>query len=154
VVRSLPFDDGFGREGPARLWDGARPVARREPDGTLLVGGRRRAERERALERWYRREPRKAILQIAESEAERLGLAFNRVTVRDQRTRWGFCSRASNLAFNWRLVIAPPAVLRYVVIHELGHLRVPNHSRRTVTTAGDGIVDSERCWAQPNTRHI
>ena len=53
---------------------------------------------------------------------------YGRVTVRDQRSRWGSCSAKRNLNFNWKLILAPPECLEYVVIHELSHLKVFNHS--------------------------
>jgi predicted metal-dependent hydrolase len=57
-------------------------------------------------------------------------VSFDRLAIRDQRTRWGSCSSRRTLSFNWRLVLAPPEVLDYVAVHELCHLRVPNHSAR------------------------
>jgi predicted metal-dependent hydrolase len=60
--------------------------------------------------------------------AARHGLAVARVTVRSQRSRWGSCSRDGNIALNWRLLQMPPAVRDYVLLHELMHLRQPNHS--------------------------
>jgi len=77
-----------------------------------------------------RRATRELVAMIAEEEAEALGVAFARIQVRDQRTRWGSCSTRGTLSFNWRLVLAPLEVLDYVVVHELCHLREPNHSRR------------------------
>jgi predicted metal-dependent hydrolase len=68
------------------------------------------------------------IVPIVEEEAERLGVTVSRIAVRDQRMRWGSCSRTGSLSFNWRLVLAPHDVLDYVVVHELCHLREPNHS--------------------------
>ncbi|HEX4049137.1 MAG TPA: TIM-barrel domain-containing protein [Elusimicrobiota bacterium] len=62
--------------------------------------------------------------------APRLGVTFGSVRVKDQRSLWGSCSRAGNLNFNWRLRLAPPEVLDYVVIHELAHRFEMNHSRR------------------------
>ena len=62
--------------------------------------------------------------------APRLGVTYGRVTLRDQKTRWGSCSAKHNLNFNWRLILAPPEVLDYVVIHELCHLVEFNHSPR------------------------
>jgi predicted metal-dependent hydrolase len=62
--------------------------------------------------------------------AEQHGLAVARVTVRNQRSRWGSCSRDGNIALNWRLLQMPPEVCEYVLLHELMHLREPNHSSR------------------------
>ncbi len=59
-----------------------------------------------------------------------LGVTFNRVSVKDQRTLWGSCTPDGNLNFNWRLTMAPPAVLDYLVVHELAHRAQMNHSRR------------------------
>ena len=52
------------------------------------------------------------------------------VQVRDQRSRWGACSPRRAITLNWRLVQMPPAVSDYVMLHELAHVRHPNHSRR------------------------
>lgn len=58
------------------------------------------------------------------------GLVVQRVTVRDQRTRWGSCSRRGTISLNWRLIMAPAFVQDYLFIHELMHLRQMNHSPR------------------------
>jgi predicted metal-dependent hydrolase len=58
------------------------------------------------------------------------GLAVTRVTIRDQRTRWGSCGRDGHICLNWRLVLMPSSVRDYVVVHELMHLRRMDHSRR------------------------
>jgi predicted metal-dependent hydrolase len=58
------------------------------------------------------------------------GLEVRRATVRNQRSRWGSCSRTGSIALNFRLVQMPPAVCEYVLLHELMHLRQQNHSRR------------------------
>jgi predicted metal-dependent hydrolase len=77
-----------------------------------------------------RRAARELVTMLAEEEAQELGVAFKRIEIRDQRTRWGSCSTRGTLSFNWRLVLAPYDVLDYVVVHELCHIREPNHSRR------------------------
>jgi predicted metal-dependent hydrolase len=62
--------------------------------------------------------------------AARHGLEPTRVTVRDQRSRWGSCSSSGAIALNYRLVQMPPAVREYILVHELAHLVHANHSRR------------------------
>ncbi len=138
AARDRPFALGLQRSGIA--WLRGKPVradaviadraTASEQDGVLIVRGPDNSAREEALARWYRRSAKNAIVEATQSEAARLGLEFAAVAIRDQRTRWGSCSASRNLSFNWRLVIVPEAVLRYVVIHELCHLRVPNHSRQ------------------------
>jgi predicted metal-dependent hydrolase len=72
---------------------------------------------------------RELVSALAQEEAERLRVAYRRIRIGGQRTLWGSCSPGGTLSFNWRLVLAPAGVLDYVVVHELCHLRVPNHSR-------------------------
>jgi predicted metal-dependent hydrolase len=72
---------------------------------------------------------RELVSALAEEEGERLGVVYRRIRIGGQRTLWGSCSPRGTLSFNWRLVLAPLEVLDYVVVHELCHLRVLNHSR-------------------------
>ena len=69
----------------------------------------------RSLENWLRRQARGIIEQHIVEVCKRLKRAPNRVYVMDQRTKWGNCSAQGNLSFNWRLVMAPEFVLRYIV---------------------------------------
>jgi hypothetical protein len=62
--------------------------------------------------------------------AAQLDRKVARITVRDTTTRWGSCSATGNLAFSWRLIMAPEAVLHYVVAHEVAHLVEMNHGPR------------------------
>ena len=72
----------------------------------------------------------KRIRQRLEYYVPRVGRAPGRVTIRDQKSRWGSCSQKGNLNFNWKLIMAPPQALDYVVVHELCHLYEFNHSPR------------------------
>jgi hypothetical protein len=103
--------------------------------GPWIEEQRRRQVPRLGLERLAVTEPearervREVVSALAEREAERLGVAFGRIRIGGQRTLWGSCSARGTLSFNWRLVLAPPAVVDYVVVHELCHLLVPNHSQ-------------------------
>jgi predicted metal-dependent hydrolase len=83
-----------------------------------------------ALERWLRRAAREEIGPRAQRAAAAVGVPVTRLSIRDQRTRWGSCSSTGALSFSWRLVLAPEEVLDYVVWHEACHLRVMDHSPR------------------------
>ena len=62
--------------------------------------------------------------------AAQFDLAVTQVSVRNQRARWGSCATGGRISLNWRLIQTPDAVRDYVLIHELMHLRQPNHSAR------------------------
>ena len=81
----------------------------------------------RITEQQGRREAQARISLLAQSEAVALGVRYTRLTIRDQRSRWGSCSSKGALSFNWRLVLAPHDVLDYVVVHEVCHLVEHHH---------------------------
>jgi predicted metal-dependent hydrolase len=105
---------------------GRMRVARRG-DVLLVPAGEERAP---ALERWYRRAARAEIAPRLDRACEMAGTSYSRLTIRGQRTRWASCSRNGAMSFNWRLLLAPEAVLDYVVWHEVCHLEVMDHSAR------------------------
>lgn len=77
-----------------------------------------------------RDEARREAEQWLEEESRRLGLPYASLSIRDQKTRWGSCTRQGRISLNWRLVMAPREVFRYVVVHELCHLRWLSHGPR------------------------
>ena len=83
-----------------------------------------------AIERWYRRAARAEIAPRLDAAVARAGTSYTKLTIRGQRTRWGSCSQAGAMSFNWRLLLAPEPVLDYVVEHEVCHLEVMDHSPR------------------------
>ena len=81
------------------------------------------------LSRWYRLFAREHLTaRIQELSAEHR-LPYKRIFVRSQQTRWGACSTKGNISLNWRLILAPKNVCDYVVMHELMHTKVLNHSQ-------------------------
>lgn len=97
-----------------------------------------------ALERWYRRAARDEIGPRVERAVAALRCDYATLTIRNQRTRWGSCSAAGALSFNWRLLLAPAPVLDYVVWHEACHLRVMDHSPRFWRLVAEHCPDYER----------
>jgi predicted metal-dependent hydrolase len=83
-----------------------------------------------ALERWYRRAARAEFGPRLDAAVARAGVAYTKLTIRGQKTRWASCSQNGAMSFNWRLLLAPEAVLDYVVEHEVCHLEVMDHSPR------------------------
>jgi len=83
-----------------------------------------------AIERYYRRRARAEIGPRLDAATARAGSRNTGLTIRGQRTRWASCSSTGKMSFNWRLLLAPEAVLDYVIEHEVCHLEVMDHSPR------------------------
>jgi predicted metal-dependent hydrolase len=87
-------------------------------------------ERRTVSESEARAAAREVLAAVAEEWAARMAVSYRRIRVGAQRTLWGSCSPNGSLSFNWRLVLAPHEILEYVVVHELCHLKVLDHSPR------------------------
>jgi predicted metal-dependent hydrolase len=114
------------RPGPVRLDDGSLVVP---VDAALPLGARSQAART-ALLRWYRLQAARLLPQRVERFAQALGVGHPKVIIADQKTRWGSCNRKGELRLNWRIVMAPMALVDYLAAHETCHILVPNHSPR------------------------
>ncbi len=110
------------------LPEAGRTRVHRRGDDLLVPGDA--ACHEEALERWFRRAARAEILPRLEEAARTVERPFTTLTIRNQRTRWGSCSATGAMSFNWRLLLAPPEILDYVVWHEACHLVHLDHSPR------------------------
>ncbi len=82
----------------------------------------------RVLQRWLTRKAELVLRERVEMWGTAMGLRARRVYVRNLRWRWGSCWLGGSLSFNYRLIMAPPRILDYVVVHELAHLSERNHS--------------------------
>jgi hypothetical protein len=82
------------------------------------------------LEAWLRTEARDAVERRVAVRARDLGVEPSGLAIRDQSSRWGSASHRGTVSFNWRLILAPAAILDYVVVHELAHLRQFGHRKR------------------------
>lgn len=106
-----------------------RPAARRVGNTLLLTVASARAARP-LVEAWYRQQAQRHVVERIAHFAPLVGRAPLRISIRAQRTRWGSCSGRGTISINWRLMLASPEVLDYVVVHELCHLLQANHSPR------------------------
>lgn len=82
------------------------------------------------FEKWGRARAAEYIGERVGRWAPVLGMRPGKITIRSQKRRWGSASRSGNLQFNWRLMLVPPRLIDYVVVHELAHLRHPNHGAK------------------------
>ena len=86
------------------------------------------------------------------SYARAHGFSYRRINITSARTRWGSCSTRGSVSFTWRLIMAPLAVVDYVILHELAHTQIPNHSRHFWDRMGQLLPDyrSHRQWLKEN----
>ena len=129
----VPFADGavlplLGTDYRIRHRPDARGTVWVE-DGSINVAGRAPHVQRRVAD-WLKRRARQEIARRAAAAARKIDKRVNRLSLRDTRSRWGSCSEEGHLSFSWRLILAPEAVLDYVIAHEVAHLEELNHSPR------------------------
>lgn len=116
-----------------------------ELDGNQFLFSRTAADRAgKIFQSWYCRQAREVIGERVGHYARLHGLKVKKLRISGAAGRWGSCSSRGTLSFNWRLVMAPVRVIDYVVIHELMHLREPNHSARFWEQVGRVCPDYRR----------
>lgn len=105
-----------------------------ETEDTIRVFGKLHQKKElhlnsvKEVEWFLKSTATRYILPRTKQLSDKMKIKFSRITLRQQKTRWGSCSSQGNLNFNWRLVHCPPQVIDYVIIHELAHRQQMNHS--------------------------
>jgi predicted metal-dependent hydrolase len=124
----------------------------RRENGEFLLGSDLSSRAEGMFHTWYRARAREIFEDRVAQLALRMGLACRSVRITDAKERWGSCSTAGNLNFAWRLVMAPPGVIDYVIVHELTHLVEMNHSRQFWERLGRILPDyrHRRRWLKEN----
>jgi predicted metal-dependent hydrolase len=81
------------------------------------------------LQRWMHRQAHTALVPLLRQLSNETGIAFVRTAIRCQKSRWGSCSSSGTISLNQKLLFVEPDLVRYVLIHELCHMREMNHSR-------------------------
>jgi len=140
----------LGAQYPLKLTNRQRPLL--DLDSAFWLS---RAKRDRAKEiftEWYREETRAITADFIARYAGPYGFRVNQVRVTSAMTRWGSCSGKNNLNFTYRLSMAPLDVIEYVVVHELVHLKVRNHSQAFWRSVAEINPDykQHRQWLKTN----
>ncbi len=163
VIRVRP--DGSVRVSVPRGGSRREALAFAEREHDWIEKERRRVAEEQALAR--RQAPPPDVERALRAKAGRVlparvaelagahGLTVARVSVRNQRWRWGSCSRAGHICLNWRLVLMPDWVRDYVILHELMHLRRLDHSPRFWKLVADACPEfrEARAWLRRHAGH-
>ena len=98
-----------------------------------------------ALVEWYEEHALERLTEKTNRYAGIMGVSPNSISVRDYKSRWGSCSSKGEISYNWRIIIAPHHIVDYVVVHELCHLKHPNHSPAYWKSVKREISDYEVC---------
>ena len=159
-LRECPVEDGAellfrGEITKLRVLPAARDAVRFEDGGWLIEASDPAPESVRAL---FKKDLIERACRTIDDRlrfyAPIVGRFPNHVTVREQKTRWGSCSSLGNLNFNWKLIMAPPHALDYVVVHELCHLFELNHKKQFWALVERVLPDyrESKKWLKENGR--
>jgi len=173
VVEKKEKYDGYREDIPKRefdegamfpyLGDEREVVVERRPSSGVTEDTLRLAKHhveetsvKRALETLYRRKARERFEKRAEHFAEKMGVEYEKIEVRRQRTKWGSCSTTGTLGLNWRLMMAPQEVVDYIVVHELAHLRESNHTDAfwSLVAEHDPRYQEHSRWLEENSTRL
>ena len=110
----------------------------------------------RVLENFYRSRARDYLTDRTDHYAERMCVEYQKLELRNQRTRWGSCSTGGTISLNWRLIMAPPEVVDYLVVHELAHLTEQHHGREFWQLVGEHVPDykAKAEWLEQNSARL
>lgn len=105
------------------------------------------------LENFYRGRAREYFTGRTDHYVEQMGVEYQKLELRNQRTRWGSCSTGGTISLNWRLIMAPPDVVDYLVVHELVHLTEQHHGREFWQLVGEHVPDYKEKteWLEQNS---
>lgn len=142
------------------------PLEIREPDryepplklsfGKFILDQDRIEEARDLFIHWYKKEAQEAIAGRADYYSHRLHLFPKGIRITSAQSRWGSCARDNRLSFSWRVILAPLAIVDYVLIHELSHIKEKNHSRSFWGNVASVLPDYKRrrLWLKENGHRL
>jgi predicted metal-dependent hydrolase len=106
--------------------------------------------------RWYKAQALLVIFGQVALHAKQYKFTYRKIRISSARTRWGSCSSNGTLCFTWRLIMAPPEVIDYVVVHELAHTQIKNHSRNFWNRVAEIMPEYKQqlAWLKKNGRFL
>jgi predicted metal-dependent hydrolase len=109
-----------------------------------------------ALIRWMKKQTKRLVEQLVYIHAAKTQLTPRTITIKTQKSRWGSCGIHNDININWLLIMAPKEVLEYVVVHELCHIRVKNHSSQFWALVAEHLPDyqNRRQWLKKQGRSL
>lgn len=121
-------------------------------DNQIILGAGNPNETRTQVLAWAKQEAHNHIRRQVDHHANHMDVQPGPLTIRDYKSRWGSCSADGSIRFNWRIMIAPPEIVDYVVVHELAHLREMNHSPRFWAHVKAVLpdLDQHRQWLKQN----
>lgn len=123
-------------EGEEFFYLGTKLTLHLIPNGNVFVDGNslcvpssNKELIQRQLLSWYYNEARKVFSTLVDTYAKKMDVSYSVIRIKNSRTRWGSCGKNKSINLNWRLIMTPPEVIEYLVIHELTHTIYRNHSK-------------------------
>jgi predicted metal-dependent hydrolase len=118
----------LGREVPLEIVKGQKTALVLDTHFKLAEWAQGKAEQ--VFRQWYREQARQILSERVQLFSDQHNLQVQKIRISSARTRWGSCNAKGGLSFSWRLILTPTEVVDYVVVHELAHTLVHNHSKR------------------------
>ncbi|HHV65580.1 MAG TPA: M48 family metallopeptidase [Peptococcaceae bacterium] len=108
------------------------------------------------IKKWYLGQANKLLPELLDYYSKLMDIPYQKLKVKDQKTRWGSCSSKGNINLNWRIIMAPNPVTAYVIIHELAHLKIMDHSKEFWTLVAKYLPDYKQCkkWLTENGKEL
>ena len=140
----------LGKEFPLEIVKGQKAALILDTHFKLAEWAQGKAEQ--VFQNWYREQARQILPRRVHLFANQHNLQYQKIRIGSARTRWGSCSAKGALSFSWRLILTPMEVVDYIVIHELAHTLIHNHSKRFWNRVEKFLPDykERRKWLRTN----
>lgn len=150
---TLPY---LGREYPMEIVIGKKASVSFEEEKFVIVLSEKKQDAESLkglLKKWYKKQTLDMTTKRAADYARQMNVSVTSISIKSRKKQWGTCDNKGNLTFNWRLSMASPEAMDYVVVHELCHRQYMDHSKQFWGQVKQILPDYKRCqtWLEENS---